>query len=308
MRAEVKVGLIVGLVAVAGGGIWWFSRPTNELEELPFDRPAMEAASAKDTVLAGDNVPAPAETRSPDRPAPGPTPEKPAATKSPVERPGERALGEIKVEPSVSPPKDSAPAEKPDAVKPADTSKPETVKRAVPAESAPPALAAPSRRPVPSGPKPPGRKTYVIQPGDRLIDIAREEYADGELWKAIKAANPDLDEYRLQIGAEIEIPSPAEALRLAGTTPQRVAEKPPLRPALRPDPDQATPGRATYVVGPGDSLIRIAREVLEDETRWEEIFELNGDQLESPHLLRIGMELRLPALEKNAPGNEADRD
>lgn len=50
----------------------------------------------------------------------------------------------------------------------------------------------------------------------------------------------------------------------------------------------------TYVVQPGDSLSKIAKELLGDATRWSEIFELNKDQIEDPNLIHVGQELRLP--------------
>jgi nucleoid-associated protein YgaU len=49
-----------------------------------------------------------------------------------------------------------------------------------------------------------------------------------------------------------------------------------------------------YVVQPGDSLSKIAKEKLGDAARWPEIFELNKDQIEDPNLIQVGQELRLP--------------
>jgi nucleoid-associated protein YgaU len=50
----------------------------------------------------------------------------------------------------------------------------------------------------------------------------------------------------------------------------------------------------TYVVQPGDSLSKIAKELLGDAARWSEIFELNKDQIKDPNLIQVGQELRLP--------------
>jgi nucleoid-associated protein YgaU len=50
----------------------------------------------------------------------------------------------------------------------------------------------------------------------------------------------------------------------------------------------------TYVVQPGDSLSKIAKEKLGDAARWSEIFELNKDQIKDPNLIHVGQELRLP--------------
>jgi nucleoid-associated protein YgaU len=49
-----------------------------------------------------------------------------------------------------------------------------------------------------------------------------------------------------------------------------------------------------HVVHPGDSLERLAKRYLGDEGRALELFDLNRQVLENPHLLPIGAELRLP--------------
>jgi nucleoid-associated protein YgaU len=50
----------------------------------------------------------------------------------------------------------------------------------------------------------------------------------------------------------------------------------------------------TYVVQAGDSLSKIAKELLGDAARWPEIFELNKDQIKDPNLIQVGQELRIP--------------
>jgi nucleoid-associated protein YgaU len=47
-------------------------------------------------------------------------------------------------------------------------------------------------------------------------------------------------------------------------------------------------------VGRGETLSGIARRLLNDETRWIEIFQLNRDRLSSPHRIQEGMVLRIP--------------
>ena len=49
-----------------------------------------------------------------------------------------------------------------------------------------------------------------------------------------------------------------------------------------------------YVVKPGDSLSKIAKEVYGQAGRWKEIFEANKDQIKDPNLIRPGQELRIP--------------
>jgi nucleoid-associated protein YgaU len=51
----------------------------------------------------------------------------------------------------------------------------------------------------------------------------------------------------------------------------------------------------TYVVQAGDSLSKIAKELLGDAGRWPEIHELNKDQIADPNVIRVGQELKIPA-------------
>ena len=56
----------------------------------------------------------------------------------------------------------------------------------------------------------------------------------------------------------------------------------------------ASPRERTYIVQEGDSLERLAQRYLGDEGRAVEIFDLNRQVLENPHILPIGRELKLP--------------
>jgi predicted chitinase len=51
---------------------------------------------------------------------------------------------------------------------------------------------------------------------------------------------------------------------------------------------------ATYTVRPGDSLSKIAQQVLGDGERWREIFDLNRDQIADANVIHPGMVLKLP--------------
>ncbi|MEA3307881.1 MAG: LysM peptidoglycan-binding domain-containing protein [Chloroflexota bacterium] len=50
----------------------------------------------------------------------------------------------------------------------------------------------------------------------------------------------------------------------------------------------------TYVVKPGDSLGKIAKELLGDASRWPEIHEANKEQIKNPSLIRVGQKLIIP--------------
>ncbi len=49
-----------------------------------------------------------------------------------------------------------------------------------------------------------------------------------------------------------------------------------------------------YVVKAGDSLSKIAGELLGDADRWKEIFEANKAQIKDPNVLNVGQELTIP--------------
>jgi nucleoid-associated protein YgaU len=57
---------------------------------------------------------------------------------------------------------------------------------------------------------------------------------------------------------------------------------------------QDWPAELVHVVANGDTLEKLAKRYLNDAGRALEIFDLNRDQLSNPHLLPIGVELRVP--------------
>lgn len=72
-----------------------------------------------------------------------------------------------------------------------------------------------------------------------------------------------------------------------------------LAPAAAPAEPAEAPAERIHIVHNGDSLERLAKRYLGDESRALEIFDLNRDTLENPHLLPIGAELRLPPRSRN---------
>lgn len=64
--------------------------------------------------------------------------------------------------------------------------------------------------------------------------------------------------------------------------------------AVASAPGPGVPAGNFYVVGKGDTLGRIARNVYGESSRAAEIYNLNRDQLSSPNVLKEGMRLRLP--------------
>jgi nucleoid-associated protein YgaU len=59
-------------------------------------------------------------------------------------------------------------------------------------------------------------------------------------------------------------------------------------------PEAAASLPEVHIVHQGDSLARLASRYLGDDARALEIFDLNRDVLDNPHVLPLGVELRIP--------------
>jgi len=112
---------------------------------------------------------------------------------------------------------------------------------------------------------------YTVRPGDTLESIAQKVYGDRYTWSRLVEANRDRlgDSLILSVGMELRVPPPGEE-----------KENP-----LNSD--------GTYTVRSGDSLGSIARRVYGSSRRWQELYRLNRDQLDSPADLQVGMILRV---------------
>lgn len=58
--------------------------------------------------------------------------------------------------------------------------------------------------------------------------------------------------------------------------------------------EQAKEAARKHVVKAGDSLSKIAKELLGDAERWPEILEANKDKIDSPDRISPGLELDIP--------------
>lgn len=129
-------------------------------------------------------------------------------------------------------------------------------------------------------------KTVKVQPGDTLFEIAKAYLGSGERWREIIAVNDELqDPTDLRSGMSITLPP------LNGSAPSNGTDR--NRTDTRRNSSGASP-QTTYVVQTGDSLARIARRVLGDADRWEDVYQANRERLDDPDDIRPGQTLRIP--------------
>lgn len=163
--------------------------------------------------------------------------------------------------------------------------KPEDPAEARPAATAPPSS---STRVTPAGESATDR-VHVIAEGDTLAEIAERYYGEQTYWPALAKANPGVDANRLLVGNKLRLPAKEALTRGEARETPRADARPSNASRVN-----STDDMPEYIVEGGDSLIGIARKVLGDGERWNEIFELNKDKLESADDIRVGMKLRVP--------------
>jgi LysM repeat protein len=152
--------------------------------------------------------------------------------------------------------------------------------------------------PVPAVPMRP----YVVQNGDSLYAIARKVYGAEHTneYKRIYEANRDIlrNESSLAIGQTLKIPPlPQEAVApvpVAGGTPEMDAAQ--LRQYVNSQMPTPAPAGRSYTVERGDTLTRVARRLLGDDSpaSVRKLFEANREQLRTPDQLKVGMTLNVP--------------
>ncbi len=93
-----------------------------------------------------------------------------------------------------------------------------------------------------------------------------------QIWDAIKT----IPEWQSEIIADIKSTGAAGSTGTSGTT------------------GSADITAHTYVVRPGDTLSKIAKELLGDANGYMEIYNANRDQLNDPNVIRPGQVLKIP--------------
>jgi len=152
-----------------------------------------------------------------------------------------------------------------------------------------------ARAPEPVSPAQP--KTYTVQDGDRLSDIAKKFYGQVEgnklanitrIYEANRKLLKSADD--IFIGQKLVIPS------LSGTSSDESSSifSGQLFERVK-SIGRSSETTRVYVVKDGDSLWTIAAEQLGQGARYKEISKINTDILPDEDSVRAGMRLRLPA-------------
>lgn len=144
----------------------------------------------------------------------------------------------------------------------------------------------------------PQMKTYIVQDGDRLSDIAKKFYGEKEgnrlvninrIFEANRKFLKSADD--IFIGQKLVIPPlPASTSTQAGTG---IVSNPMFEQV--PSVGGRTEPGQWYVVKEDDSLWKIAAEQLGNGSRYTEISKLNANILKDADKVDPGMRLRLPA-------------
>ncbi len=142
------------------------------------------------------------------------------------------------------------------------------------------------RRPT-TGAVAPEFRTYTVKKGQTLQDIARIEYGRSAMWSVIARANPRVDPLRLREGMSLRIPVDP------GNVQGRDIED--ENPNQGGDPEAIV---IEYVVQPGDSLSKIAKNFYGSTRYTDFVYESNRDVLRSKDSIRVGQTLKLPPLDE----------
>lgn len=152
----------------------------------------------------------------------------------------------------------------------------------------------------------PAADVHVVQPGDNYWRISKMVYGTPRYFMALARYNREQfpDPKTMRPGMKVLTPSPQV---LEARYPDLFSHG--AGPNEKAGASETTEvglgkafgffrneqGQPMYRVGKDDTLSEIARTHLGRSARWIQIYELNRDRLPSPHNLKIGTELHLPA-------------
>jgi nucleoid-associated protein YgaU len=302
MQKEIKLGLVVGFALLLAILLVWYksgveveeggktaTSGSEAIEDLIAGKPAAKPAAPP--AAESEMIPLPPQTGAAGtKPAEG---VKPSPAVETIQIPKSVPVkGEIGPPPKPTvppPPKPVTEVAKATELKVPEVPKPEEPKKEETEAEKP---APPEKKPTPVTEE----QTYVVQPGDSLIRIARKFYQDDKKWTVIFEANksvlhtPDT----LYVGIKLKIPP------LTAEKPSEVASGKP-KPAPKEEaaetekekPAAKEEGGKKYTVQKGDTLTSIAEDQLGDGRLWKKIWEANKE-IKDPRDLREGQVITIP--------------
>jgi nucleoid-associated protein YgaU len=120
--------------------------------------------------------------------------------------------------------------------------------------------------------------------------VAKRPTLDGRLGQAVDGVSgPSEKDDKIASAAEKRL----RRLRAASRAAEAAIERERQKGAVEEEAE-AEAKTQIYVVKAGDTLSKIAGELMGDPKRWKEIFEANRDQIKNPDLIEIGWKLRIP--------------
>jgi nucleoid-associated protein YgaU len=181
------------------------------------------------------------------------------------------------------------------------------------------------------GPAPslPGaEQIYMVAEGDTLKTIAARYYSDSDYWRSLAEVNADIvrADGSVRPGDRLRLPNRSglvatglfeqvDSTRPDGTrTSATLVLNREADATTREAPPRGTPTLAsnapkasdkTVEVKAGDSLAKLAERHLGSQGEWNDLYEANRDQLDSPDRVVVGMKLRLPSSEAGASQADA---
>jgi nucleoid-associated protein YgaU len=134
-------------------------------------------------------------------------------------------------------------------------------------------------------------KTYTVQAGDDLWNIAEQEYNDGFQWNKIAEANDIQNPNSLEVGTKLEIPASTTAqVQESQSTLEQV---PMTQPEVTESPVTAEKiTQDSYTVKSGDVLWDVAIRAYGDGYQWVRIADANN--LVNPNVIHAGNQLVIP--------------
>jgi nucleoid-associated protein YgaU len=339
MTRETRIGLLVGLVFIV-----MFGLVLSELTGTSTPQPPPSSARSSDSMYAWTPIvqDAPAQTTHTELAASNPQ----AALAQPAQAPTAAEVpatvqSSVAQAPVLTSPQAAVVESRP--MPPgAEEVQPTVVASPAAAETPVVASATPVAAPAAEEPAPPPSRTYVVEPKDSLIKIARKVYGPQHEreYKRILEANRDTldDEESISVGQKLVIPPLPEDKQVAAkkaqdaqpkvremglddlqnymnkpqdasSTPQQLAAAETSKKPADAADASATAQKGektsvaekpaavkTYVVQKGDTLSKIARKTLNDDSKatLDKIYNANKGKLSRPDRLKVGMKLEIP--------------